>query len=116
MLQDPKRLFTLFGFLVWGDFGPLTMYRSKRGKIVAFAKTWPLKPASPKQAELRQKFKEASHEWNQLTDEQREQWELATKRLSMPMHGYDLYMHWQLQPNDSYVRTIQRQSKTDLIP
>lgn len=102
--------------MIWGDFGPMTMYRSQRGKIVAFAKTWPLKPASPKQAALRQRFKDASKAWTEQTEETQAQWHLACARLSLPLHGYDLWMHWKMQLDDTYVRTIQRQSHTNLIP
>lgn len=115
MLQDERSLFSLFGLLIWGDFGPFTMYKSKRGKIVVFAKTWPQKPASERQAQLRAAFKEASQAWNELSQVQQDKWHLAATRLSLPMHGYDLFMHWKLQPDDTYIRTIEHQSKIDLI-
>lgn len=115
MLQDERSLFNLFGFMIWGDFGPFTMYRSKRGKIVVFLKTWPDKPPSERQEQIRTAFKQGTAAWNELSQAQQEQWHLATTRLSLPLHGYDLFMHWKLQPDDSFVRTIQRQSNTALI-
>lgn len=115
MLQDPRRMFSFFGFLVWGDLGPLTMYRSKRGKIVAFAKTWPAKPPSELQSRQRAAFKKAADKWHTLTPKKRERWELATRRLSLPLTGYDLWMHHRLQPDETYVRTIEQQTSLELI-
>lgn len=115
-LQHQKRLFSLFGFLVWGDLGPLTMYKSKRGKIVAFAKTYPNKPPSERQLEHRALWSAASTAWNELSDPQRQQWHLAARRASLCMHGYDLWMHWSLTGDDSAITTLERQTSTTLFP
>lgn len=115
-VQDQRRLFSLLGFLIWGDLGPVTMYRSKRGKIVWFAKTRPGKPPSDKQLEHRAAFTAAAQAWRALTDTQRTQWELASRRASLCMHGYDLWIHYQLTADTSAIETLERQTDTTLLP
>jgi len=114
--QTPTHLFSYFGFVVWGDFGPITMYRSTRGKIVWFAKTWPDKPASPLQQQQRDRLTAAAAQWTALADAQRAQWELATHRGSLCMTGYNLFMHWKLTQDASAIRTLERQTRTTLLP
>lgn len=46
-------LSVFLGFIAWGDIGETTVYVSKRGKTVWLKKTYPDKPASPKQLEHR---------------------------------------------------------------
>ena len=115
-LQDERQLLSLLGFLIWGDLGPLSMYRSKRGKIVVYAKTWPHKPPSPKQLEQRALWSAAAIAWNTLTDPQRQQWHLAASRASLCLHGYDLWMHWSLTADNSAIQTLERQTGTTLLP
>ena len=115
-IQDDRRLFSLWGFVIWGDFGPLTMYRSKRGKIVTFAKTYPAKPPSELQLEQRAAFSTAAQAWRALTAGQRAQWELASRRASLCMHGYDLWIHYQLTGDTSAIETLERQTHTSLLP
>lgn len=114
--QTPQRLFTVLGLVAWGDLGPTTIYKSKRGKIVAFAKTYPAKPPSPKQQAQRDKLTAAAQQWQALTNAARNQWELASTRASLCMHGYDLWQHWKLTADDSAIRTLERQTHTSLLP
>lgn len=115
MLQDKRRLFSLLGLISWGDLGPFTLYKSKRGKIVVFAKTYPGKPPSAKQTVQRDKFKAAVVKWHSLNRDKRERWELATHRISLPLTGLNLFVHHRLEPDESYVRTIERQTGLELI-
>jgi hypothetical protein len=114
--QNAKRLFTCLGFVIWGDLGPTTIYRNKRGKVVFFAKTWPHKPPSPAQTVQRQRFIAAAIAWQTLTPSQRDEWHEATRRASLCMHGYDLFVHWFLSQDDAAIRTLQRQTGTTLLP
>ncbi len=113
--QLPIALFSIFGFVIWGDFGPLTLYRDKQGKIVAFEKTWPDKPASPLQTIQRQRFADAAAAWQSLTFTARGQWETASRRASLCMHGYDLFVHWHLSADDQAIKTLERQTGTTLL-
>src|SRR4030042_322503 len=54
--QLRPELYSVFGWIVWGDLGPVTIYRDHQGKMVAYAKTWPKDPASAKQLVQRQRF------------------------------------------------------------
>lgn len=114
--QPPQNLLAYIGFLVWGDIGPLTLYKNRQKKLVAFKKTWPEGPASPAQTALRDAFRAAAAAWQALTNAQRAQWELATKRTSLCMHGYDLFVHHQIVHDDDAIRTVARQSGTTLLP
>lgn len=114
--QTKTHLFSWLGFVAWGDLGPTTIYRNKKGKMVAFSKTWPEKPPSPDQVVNRQKFIDAAIAWQALTPAKRAQWHLAARRASLCMHGYDLYVSWHTTGNDSDIDTLERQTNTDLIP
>lgn len=113
--QPNTQLLHLIGFIIWGDFGPLTMYKSKRGKMVAFAKTWPEKPPSWQQERQRQRLRWAARRWSALDDQTRKKWENACKRGSLPMTGYNLFVHWCLTKDESYIRTIELQTGISLI-
>jgi hypothetical protein len=114
--QTQNRLFSLFGLVIWGDFADLTMYRSKRGTLVIFKKTWPDEPPSIRQLYDQAKFKAAAADWQTLTTAQRTQWHLASRRASLCMHGYNLYVHWHTTRDDSAIQTLQRQTHTTLLP
>lgn len=114
--QPPEKLLSFLGTVAWGDLGPLTLYRNKQGKLVAFKKTWPKGPASPEQKIYRDKFRAAAIAWKALTQFKREQWELATRRASLYLAGYALFVHWQTVGDEAAIRTLQRQTDTDLIP
>lgn len=62
---------SLMGFVIYGDLGPLTMYKSGRGKIVVFSKTWPDKPPSYYQVLDRGRFSAAAYSWTQLPRHQK---------------------------------------------
>lgn len=117
MAHHPKRsLYTVLGLVAWGDLGPLTIYRSKRGQVVAFAKTWPHKPPSEAQTAQRQKFTDAAAAWQAFTADQRAQWETASRRASLCCSGYCLYVHWHLTADTKAIRTIERHTRTTLLP
>lgn len=113
--QTLDHLFTCLGFVIWGDLGPTTIYRNHKGKVVFFAKTWPHKPASPAQTVQRQKFIDAAAAWQNLARNARAQWNLATRRASLCCHGYDLYVHWHLTHDDATIRTLERQTGTQML-
>lgn len=114
-LQPPENLFHLFGLVAWGDIAEVTMYKSKRGKVVTFHKSYPEGPPSVNQQWQRARFTAASAGWVALPAALKQTWELATKRLSLPMTGYDLWMSWQLKPDLEAMKTIQRHSNLTLL-
>lgn len=115
-VQPPTQLFTFFGFVIWGDFAELTMYRRPDGRLVLFSKTWPDKPPSPLQTAERLRLTFAAQAWQQLTPAKKKEWDTATKRASLCMNGYNLYVHWHYTGDTPAIRTIERASETNLIP
>jgi hypothetical protein len=113
-MQSIRDLFHMFGFVQWGDFADLTMYRNRKGKVVVFNKTWPEILPQEAIAAQKAKFKTASLAWQALSAVTRAKWEAVTKRLSLSMTGYNLWMSWQLKPDPAAMATLQRQSGIDL--
>jgi len=114
--QPARNLLTILGLVQWGDLGPLTLYKNKQQKLVAFMKTWPKGPASPEQKIYRDRFTAAAAAWKALTPTKRHQWELASQRASLAMCGYALFVHHQIIKDDHAIQAVQRQTRTDLIP
>lgn len=114
--QTPRHLLSFFGFVLWGDIAEMTVYRSKRHKIVFFAKTYPDKPPSPKQQTVRQNFAAAIAAWRALSPGQRHQWHLAAARSCLCATGYNLFIHWQLTGDDKAIETLERQTGLALLP
>jgi hypothetical protein len=112
----PHALYSLLGWIVWGDLGPTTIYRSHNGKIVVYPKTWPKDPASPAQLVQRQRFVDAAAGWQALSPATRLQWETATRRASLCLNGYGLFVHWHTLQDLPAIRTLERQTHTQLVP
>jgi len=114
--QPQEALFSMLGTVIYGDIGPLTLYKNMNGKIVAFRKTWPKEVPSFLQLRQRQLFRDAAAAWRALTKAKKAQWETATLRSSLRVSGYGLFVHHQLEHDDAAIQTLQRQTGTDLIP
>lgn len=114
--QPKQRLMSMCGLIAWGDIGELTMYKSRRNQVIIFTKTWPEKPASPGQVIQRAKMTTGAAAWKALTQATRAQWELASKRASLCMNGYQAFLHFQLTPDATALATLERQTRTDLTP
>lgn len=112
--QLPENLFNLMGLHLGGDLGPLTFYKSKRGKLVWFDKAPPTTPPSWRQTSQRSLFRAAAQCWRLCTPEQRQQYELAARKASLCMTGYNLFVHLKLKPDPNLQRTIESQTNTVL--
>jgi len=106
----------LLGFRPTGDLGPLTIYTSKRGKIVAYPKAPPTSPPTYYQTRIRNQFRLVASLWNQLEQAKRDQWNLAASRINAAIHGYGLFTYYQITHNLTPIRTIERQTHTSLVP
>lgn len=104
------------GMHVAGDVGPLTIYTTKRGKIVAFPRSPPHKAPSPAQNTQRYRFRSAILNWKLLTDDQRAAYEQTTLRLSMCLTGLNLWIHVALVHDFSLLDTLHSQSGIYLTP
>lgn len=105
----------ILGLVAGGDIGETTIYQNKNGKVVWLAKTYPDKPASPKQLAWRELWKTAVDAWNDLTATQRDQWEQASRRASLCAHGFNVWMHWKLTGDQLAIETLERQTHTTLL-
>ena len=114
--QPWEHLLPLIGFVTWGDLGGLTMHTCKKGRIIFFLKTYPDKPPTQAQLDQRAKFTAAVEAWRALPPAARARWELATRRLSFTLTGYNLWIHWYLTGDTSAIETIERQTGLDLLP
>jgi hypothetical protein len=113
--QPPQRFLSLLGLVYWGDIADLTLYKSQRGKLVSFLKTWPHVPGSPKQEVLRQTMRDAAKAWHALTPTDRSEWETASRRCSLCLTGYNLFVYWFFTLDEPVIRTIERQTDTVLL-
>lgn len=114
--QTKTHLFSWFGFVIWGDFADLTMYRSQRHKFVFFPKTYPDKPPSPDQLLYRDRFRAAAAAWRTLTEDARGNWELVTKRASLCCTGYNLFVFYWMTGDTTAIETLERQTGVLLLP
>lgn len=115
MLTPTSKIISLLGWGPTGDLGPLTIYTSKRRKIVAFLKAPPTCPPSAWQSHQRNAFRLVARAWNGLTDAQRDQWRLAEVRAPLNITAYNLFTYWCLTHDHAMIRTIQRQTDTNLV-
>lgn len=103
-------------FKAQGDIGPLTCYTNKRG-IVMFLKAWLRDPASPKQIAHRNRIRAAAATWKLATPSTRAAYERATKKLSLYLNGYNVWVASSMtQGARSALPTLERQTGLTLPP
>ena len=110
-----RSLSNLIGYVAWGDLGELTMYRSRRGKLVAFTKTYPDKPVSPEAEAIKTSFQIAHTLYALHGDTARQQWQRTPQRLSLCLSGGSLFNMAIRLPDYSSIRTLERQARTRLV-
>lgn len=115
MAHQPKpNMLSLLGLVYWGDIGELTVYKNQRNKLVWFQKTWPKERPSTSQLTYRQAYRDVAKAWQALTPAERGQYELASRRASICMTGYNLWTYAATTGDPAVVDTIERQTKTAL--
>jgi len=114
-MQIPHHTLRLLGFNATGDLGPLTAYTSSRAGTVWFPKSPPLKPPSIHQLRQMDRFRFAARAWKAENEETRDRWHLAAHRARLVVHGYTLYVWWQLSRDRPAMRTIELQSGLSLV-
>jgi hypothetical protein len=110
-----RAAFSFLGLEVSGDLADVTMWRTRRGKIVCYPRTVPGEPASPPQLLHRVHFFQSVERWKLLTPSQKADYEEAAKRCSLPMTGHNLWIRWTFAGNASEKATIERLSGITLI-
>lgn len=111
-----KNLLSILGLVTWGDIGPLTCYRNKRGALVFYAKAPPTSPASPAQLIYRNRWRAAATAWNALAEDVRGRWELASKRANLSITGYNLWVYYHTTGDAAAIETIEGITRLDLLP
>lgn len=111
-ILDPS----ILGLHVAGDLGPLTIYQTRKGKIVAFPKAPPCKPPSPAQLVQRYRFARSIETWHLLAKSDQALYELVVQKLSLCLTGMNLWMHFCLCPDDGVFATLQQQAGITLYP
>lgn len=104
----------LIGIEVSGDIGDLTIYTNRFGKKVAFPKSPPKKPPSPRQVFQRDSFRNAQAAWNSLTKQQKNNLEMAVLALSAPLTGQNLYISAVIRQSNNDLVTFEKQSQINL--
>lgn len=116
MIDQMRTLLAEISFKIQGDCGPLSTYTNQNGKVI-FLKAWLRDPASPAQIAHRDKIRLAGRTWKMLQPSTRENWELVTKRLSLKINGYNLWVSYVLETTTrSDLETLTRQSGIPLWP
>jgi len=113
--QPIENIYNLMGINVGGDMGALTFYKNKRGKLVFFDKAPPLQPPSTAQKWQRMKFRFVAKIWNKLSKEEKQQYELASRRASYCCNGFNLFSHFVLMGRAKAKATLARQTGTNLV-
>lgn len=98
------------GLRVGGDLDGLTYYVNKRGNVTWFAKAPPAKPPTRKQTFQRNAFRLVAELWNQQSDAQQAAYDSITRRASLCMTGYNLFVHVELTNDQDTLRTLERQT------
>ncbi len=115
MAQAIPPLVNWLGLSVTGDLGPLTIYTSRRRRIVMFDKAPPLVPQTIRQLIMRDRWRAAAQAWQAQTDEDREQWRRAARLANLSLPGYQIWIFANTKPNTrGMIRTIERQSGVTL--
>lgn len=91
--------FNMLGLSLSGDVGDFTLYTDKFHRIIAFPRSPPKVPASPRQLFCRQRWRNACDTWNEQPPEIKAKWELLTLRANMCMTGNGLWMKMSLNPD-----------------
>lgn len=109
-IQPAPKFANLMGLRVGGDLDGLTYYVNKRGKVTWFAKAPPTKPPTWKQVYQRNAFRLVAILWQQQSDAQRAAYDSITRRASLCMTGYNLFVHVELTHHQDTLRTLERQT------
>lgn len=104
----------LIGIEVSGDIGGLTIYTNRFGKKVAYPKSPPKKSPSPRQIVARDNFRTAQAAWSILQAEEKTNLEDATKKLSAPLTGQNLFVSAVIRQSNNDLVTFENQSGINL--
>jgi len=99
-------IFPTLGLLMQGDLGPYTCYTKPRRRIVIFLRAPPKTPETYDQRHQRNLWKEHARIWQQLSPDERTQWQLAATLGRLRIAGYNLFLHARSNTNSNTHLTI----------
>lgn len=114
-MQAPPESFA-FGWNPTGDWGPFTIYTSKRRRPVFFLKAPPKEPPTDRQTYRRDAFRLVARLWAKVSAAQKRLWEQASIDAHLSVTGYNLYVYYQLTKDRNTIRTIEQQTNLVLLP
>lgn len=114
-MRTTDRNLKFLGLRPYGDLGGLTCYTTRRRRTVWFVKAPPTCPPSVGQRMQRLRFVAAARAWQSLKPHQRERWNRAARAASLRLHGYNLWIHWEIVHHPPTIRTIEQQTGIQLI-
>ncbi len=103
------------GIRHWGDMGPLTMYRSQRNLSVIYAKAPPKVVASLAQKQQRLLFQCTAMAWSRLPQNDKDDWEKASKGASLGITGYNLFVYSIAKHDVLIAAAVSRMSGVPLV-
>lgn len=103
-----RPMMSLIGLSISGDLGDYTLFKTRRGKLVAYPRTVAGEPPSAPQVAHRAAFAVLVHRWNAFTSEQRTAYEAASQQCSLMMTGHNLWIHCAFKQDEAEIRTIER--------
>lgn len=104
----------LLALRVSGDWDGLTLYTSRSHKLVAFPRSPPTQPPSAAQLAQRQRFAAAINNWTLTTQQQRINYDLATRRLSLSLTGLNLWIILSFRQSSRLLATLSAQASLTL--
>jgi hypothetical protein len=96
------------GLTVTGDLGPLTIYTTRRNKIVYFDKSPPEKPPSDAQLVVRNRWRQAALNWKKKPLADRQAWERIVQKAGLRITGYNYWISLRVHPDPSGQETVER--------
>lgn len=100
----------LIAMYLSGDVGGYTVYSDRYGRPTWFPKDTPSRPPSTEQQVLRSRFKQAQSNWKAADETTRRNYETATRLLSMPLTGQNLWISVSMRHDTSGLETVAAQS------
>jgi hypothetical protein len=116
MAHQLDALFSVLGLVTWGDIGPFTVYRNKRGRLVWYPKAPPTTLPSDFQTFCRDKFRAAGGAWSALAEPVQRNWEEVSLKAHLGITGYNLFTYWHITQDRATIATLEHQTGITLLP
>ena len=110
MLLSPTALVPSLGLFPSGDLAHLTIYTTKRRRVVAYDRSPPTSPPTALQTRQRRAWAVAAHAWSLLPPETRALWAQLARAAHTKTTGYNLYIHFRTTEDCPCLKTLCNQA------